>query len=748
MDRQASGSALSPRMSMRGSRLAPMGPRLRQSSAMMALDSESGPSRASGMHSPRSSNFSDDSRGTPPMSPNDPGISPPQEVSALPAIGDLPAASPASSLRTFLPPPPPPPLSEPIMNIITEEDNHDPPPDIDAPSYAPPSTPTSRTAPPISASPPRTVFTPSPTPSRASPKAAPVSLPSAPPVTFESASVQWKGLPLEAALWTLESHELQNIVSRAIRSSAQESFIRLLSVENLDTVLPAELERLDTAKMVAQSQYRFNVHRRTMLLQALVSLSSVGADKEKDGGGTLIAGLAKQLAEVTAACDSLTEQLVTISDQVRQIQRLLDVHWGSALAIALRKLNGSYGKRTAELRDAKGRIGHLEAELSDAWKEAEKLAREIDELEEDDDTDFDPEEETGIIGTAQIVSLPSPTAQVTNIPGRQRLQHLSHIDTENPGPPPQSPLPLSPLMISPAAPKMPFSLTPPPLQSRFRRRNPVDVPQPIEACESSEGEEADEQAIASEIPAAEALVGEPDVVAFPVEQPQSNVGEEAESDRVSLRSNKSAKSTKSQRGERRVDMVSAARRRSLRRTEGSLRLPWRVNTAHIEHPPVPDIPQEFSPATARPPSNDSHEPIVFQQPRHPRSTLDDIEIVPREPAELREGNTTTDDMYIMPLRDNEMKPGQKKMARRSADNIFATGAGFMGVPRTGQSSIPSIWKNTDTPQTPAERVASMGQSRLTDKGGSLGKFKSLSKRYSLPLNALARTFSTRSSGSR
>lgn len=317
------------------------------------------------------------------------------------------------------------------------------------------------------------------------------------------------------------------------------------------------------------------------------------------------------------------------------------------------------------------------------------MAREIDELDEDDDTDFDPEEETGIIGTAQIVSLPSPTAKVTNIPGRKRLQHLSPIDTENPGPPPKSPLPLSPLMITPAAPKVPFSLTPPPLQSRFRRRSPVDVPQRVEAYESSEGEQTDEQATASETPAEETLVEVPNGVAFPIEQPPPDVNEEVDSDRVSLRSNKSAKSTKSQRGERRVDMVSAARRRSLRRTEGSLRLPWRVNTTHLEHPPVPDIPQEFSPATARPPSNDSHEPIVFQQPRHPRSTLDDIEIVPREPAELRVGTTTTDDMYIMPLRDNEMKPGQKKMARRSADNIFATGAGLMGIPRTGNGPLVS-----------------------------------------------------------
>ena len=138
---------------------------------------------------------------------------------------------------------------------------------------------------------------------------------------------------------TLDSSELQKIVSRAIRSSAQESFIRLVSIDNLDRVFPAELERLNDLKLVTQSKYRFNVHRRTMLLQALVSYSGTSGDKEKDGGASLIGSLAKQLSEITASCDVLAEELVSVTDQIRQIHKLLDIHWASALAIALRKVN-------------------------------------------------------------------------------------------------------------------------------------------------------------------------------------------------------------------------------------------------------------------------------------------------------------------------------------------------------------------------------------------------------------------------
>jgi len=135
---------------------------------------------------------------------------------------------------------------------------------------------------------------------------------------------------------TLDSRELQSIVSRSIRSSAQESYIRLLTLENLDTVLPAELQRLEALKGTTQSKYRFLVHRRTMLLQALHSISSV-ANSEEDTM-SVISKLTVQLSETTGECDRLLQELMKITDHVTQITTLLDRHWASALAIALRKV--------------------------------------------------------------------------------------------------------------------------------------------------------------------------------------------------------------------------------------------------------------------------------------------------------------------------------------------------------------------------------------------------------------------------
>lgn len=138
-------------------------------------------------------------------------------------------------------------------------------------------------------------------------------------------------------LGTVDSTELQNMVSRAIRSSASTSFIRLLSEENLDKVLPAELERLDTLKAVTQSKYRFLVQRRTMLFQALNS-ASLGQQKDGEDGVSVVSRLTLQLADTVTECDKNLEQLLQISDQIAQINKLMEVHWSSALAIALRKV--------------------------------------------------------------------------------------------------------------------------------------------------------------------------------------------------------------------------------------------------------------------------------------------------------------------------------------------------------------------------------------------------------------------------
>lgn len=144
------------------------------------------------------------------------------------------------------------------------------------------------------------------------------------------------------SLGTFNSKELQDIVSRAIRSSARESFIRLVSIRELDQALPAEIERLNALKAMKQAQYRFKVQRRTMLLQALISFALSGGDKEADGGIALISNLTAQLSGIVGECDLITEELVSIGDQLAQLTKLLDVHWASALAIALRKVSRAF----------------------------------------------------------------------------------------------------------------------------------------------------------------------------------------------------------------------------------------------------------------------------------------------------------------------------------------------------------------------------------------------------------------------
>ena len=216
------------------------------------------------------------------------------------------------------------------------------------------------------------------------------------PVSFESVPVAWRGLTMESAQWTLTSVQLQEVVSRAIRKTASESFIRLLSVKTLDEELTTELERLDTVRHVlvmstsaspthvaqlkatTQAQYRFNTYRRTMLLQSLLALGTGAGDHDP----AALYSLTTQLADVTAACDRLMAELLRVADQKAQIAHLMDVHETSALAMALRKLNASYAKRTTELREARQAHSQLKRELEEAWAVAHEMAEEMDALDE------------------------------------------------------------------------------------------------------------------------------------------------------------------------------------------------------------------------------------------------------------------------------------------------------------------------------------------------------------------------------
>lgn len=155
--------------------------------------------------------------------------------------------------------------------------------------------------------------------------------------------------------------------------------------------------------MAAQANYRFQVHRRTMILQAInASASAVPSDPD------VICCLASQLSDITQACDRLMEELLRIADQQAQLAKVQDLHWASALAIALRKINKSYERRTNELREAYERIDVLNAELEEAWKEAEMIAQEMDGLEItliDRGEENDDEEEELTTHTAHVVGV-------------------------------------------------------------------------------------------------------------------------------------------------------------------------------------------------------------------------------------------------------------------------------------------------------------------------------------------------------
>ncbi|KAF9269333.1 hypothetical protein L218DRAFT_432401 [Marasmius fiardii PR-910] len=186
---------------------------------------------------------------------------------------------------------------------------------------------------------------PSAAPSQAADTQPVLTLPSPPnfstPVTSLLPS-HFKSLSYDAAAWTWTSHELQEIVSRTIRHSARESFIRLLSLKLLDTVLPDELQKLNNQRQTSGKRYRDVVQRRNTLVQGLwnaIVNQTTGLPSIQNASFSISSActLLSQLSEIFAECDKLAEGLVRICDQIKEIQELLDSHTASALAVALRK---------------------------------------------------------------------------------------------------------------------------------------------------------------------------------------------------------------------------------------------------------------------------------------------------------------------------------------------------------------------------------------------------------------------------
>jgi chromosome segregation ATPase len=180
---------------------------------------------------------------------------------------------------------------------------------------------------------------------------------------------------LDAARWTFTSAQLQGIVSRAIRQSAEASSIRLLRLETLDDEIPPEIQRLEMQRNDVKLRYKTLARRRANLLEAL----SIHVEGSEEASG-VASRLVEDLRDVSMSLDRLAETLHSADEQLAQLSQLCLVHSSSALAMALRKLNSSFLKQFAEAQVLRSQVESLEAERDEAWKQAEEVAVDYEEL--------------------------------------------------------------------------------------------------------------------------------------------------------------------------------------------------------------------------------------------------------------------------------------------------------------------------------------------------------------------------------
>jgi hypothetical protein len=184
-------------------------------------------------------------------------------------------------------------------------------------------------------------------------------------MNFTPDPLPYQHLSLDAAHWTLTSTELQHLVSSAIRQSAKEQLIRLLPPSTIDTRMPEDAARIESTWETASTRWRFEANRRNMLLRAL---SASGADNN----------LLTQLSATLSNLDLHAQNLLHATAHRAQLAAARDTHRASALAVALRKLNASYARRTRDLDKARAHIAVLRGEVDEAWKVAEEQAVKVD----------------------------------------------------------------------------------------------------------------------------------------------------------------------------------------------------------------------------------------------------------------------------------------------------------------------------------------------------------------------------------
>jgi hypothetical protein len=131
--------------------------------------------------------------------------------------------------------------------------------------------------------------------------------------------------------------------------------------------MPDDAARIQHSWDTTAARWRFEAHRRNMLLRAL---AASGADND----------LLSQLGSTLINLDSHTQDLLHAAVHRTQLTTARDTHLASALAVTLRKLNASYARRTRDLDKARAQIAALRTEVDEAWKLAEEQVAQRDKL--------------------------------------------------------------------------------------------------------------------------------------------------------------------------------------------------------------------------------------------------------------------------------------------------------------------------------------------------------------------------------
>ena len=205
-----------------------------------------------------------------------------------------------------------------------------------------------------------------------------------PSPSFQTPTPKWKGYTLEVAKWTFTSAQLQAIVAKAIRQSAEASSIRLLRLEVLDDEIPEEMRSLETQRTNIMIRYKASSRKRATILDSLYS--SLGVLDDVYSAHRLTRQL-DELKELTQTLDQLAEELHSVDQQLSYLESLTLIHNGSALSMALRKLNSSFLQQVAENQLLRSQIESLEAERDEAWQQAQSVANEYDHQNQNNNDD-------------------------------------------------------------------------------------------------------------------------------------------------------------------------------------------------------------------------------------------------------------------------------------------------------------------------------------------------------------------------